>query len=200
MAMSGYCDSWKVPSGKVTTDGKSYAGAFYRWSWTATHISANETRIDWSLQGRGRTSSPTWLVNECYVTINGGGNSNKQIYALPWDTNQTGTEGVNTSFNHNSDVSQRDTGSFTVKHSGTGTTSVTVTMKVSIYAGRDTGDTTTATIAVDVPTPSAVTEGVVKIYNGSKWVNAIPYVYNGSKWIPAKAHTYNGSKWVVNKE
>lgn len=39
--------------------------------------------------------------------------------------------------------------------------------------------------------------GVVKIWNGSSWVNAIPYVYNGSSWVKAIPYVYNGSTWKV---
>ncbi len=40
------------------------------------------------------------------------------------------------------------------------------------------------------------TRASVKIYNGSAWVNAIPYVYDGSAWKQAIPYVYNGSTWV----
>lgn len=43
------------------------------------------------------------------------------------------------------------------------------------------------------------TRAVVKIYNGSSWVNAIPFVYNGSAWKTAIPYVYNGSGWVQCK-
>lgn len=43
----------------------------------------------------------------------------------------------------------------------------------------------------------ANTRGVVKIYNGSAWVNAIPFVYNGSAWQQAIPYVYDGSAWKV---
>lgn len=43
------------------------------------------------------------------------------------------------------------------------------------------------------------TRAVVKIYNGSSWVNAIPFVYNGSAWKTAIPYIYNGSSWVQCK-
>jgi hypothetical protein len=39
--------------------------------------------------------------------------------------------------------------------------------------------------------------GVVKIYNGSAWKNAIPYVYNGSAWKQCIPYVYNGSAWKI---
>ena len=43
------------------------------------------------------------------------------------------------------------------------------------------------------------TRAVVKIYNGSSWVNAIPFVYDGSAWKTAIPYIYNGSGWVQCK-
>ena len=43
------------------------------------------------------------------------------------------------------------------------------------------------------------TRAVVKIYNGSSWVNAIPFVYDGSAWKTAIPYVYNGSGWVQCK-
>lgn len=40
------------------------------------------------------------------------------------------------------------------------------------------------------------TRATVKIYNGSAWVNAIPYVYDGSAWKQAIPYVYNGSTWT----
>lgn len=39
--------------------------------------------------------------------------------------------------------------------------------------------------------------GVVQIYNGSQWKQAIPYIYNGSEWKQAIPYVYNGSEWKV---
>ena len=39
-------------------------------------------------------------------------------------------------------------------------------------------------------------DGVVKIYNGSVWKNAIPYIYNGSEWKEAKSYVYKSSTWT----
>ena len=40
-------------------------------------------------------------------------------------------------------------------------------------------------------------DGMVKIYNGSGWQNAVPYVYNGSGWQQAIPYVYNGSGWQI---
>lgn len=37
---------------------------------------------------------------------------------------------------------------------------------------------------------------VVKIHNGSKWLNAVPYVYNGSSWVPTTAYVYTNA-WEI---
>lgn len=37
--------------------------------------------------------------------------------------------------------------------------------------------------------------GLVRIYDGSKWREAIPYIYNGSAWKQAIPYVYNGSAW-----
>lgn len=39
--------------------------------------------------------------------------------------------------------------------------------------------------------------GLVRIYNGSSWVSAIPYVYNGSEWKQCIPYVYNGSEWKI---
>lgn len=39
------------------------------------------------------------------------------------------------------------------------------------------------------------TSGIVRIYDGSKWREAIPYVYDGSTWRQAVPYVYNGSAW-----
>lgn len=54
------------------------------------------------------------------------------------------------------------------------------------------------TIASDTLTLTN-TRAVVKIYNGSAWVNAIPFVYNGSAWQTVIPYVYNGSSWVQCK-
>ena len=38
---------------------------------------------------------------------------------------------------------------------------------------------------------------IVKIHNGSTWVDGIPYIYDGTKWVEAKAvYRHNGSSWI----
>lgn len=36
----------------------------------------------------------------------------------------------------------------------------------------------------------------VGYYNGSSWINCLPYYYNGSEWIKCEAYYYNGSQWI----
>lgn len=36
----------------------------------------------------------------------------------------------------------------------------------------------------------------IKYYNGSSWIECIPYYYNGSSWIECVPYYYNGSSWI----
>lgn len=51
----------------------------------------------------------------------------------------------------------------------------------------------------NVPTPTYTTTtailGIVKIWTGSAWKDAIPYIYNGSAWKQAIPYVWNGSAW-----
>lgn len=156
MATSGYVDSWKTPSGATTTDGSNYSGAYYRWSWKATQIARGQTKISWTLQGCGRTKSPTWLNNECYIDIIQG-DATTRIYELPWSTNQSTGDGTNTSFNADTDKSWRvkesDDKSFIILHDSEGNASFDVKIKASIWAGRDTGGTVTKTVTLEFNDP-----------------------------------------------
>lgn len=40
-------------------------------------------------------------------------------------------------------------------------------------------------------------EGGAQIYNGSKWVPAVPYVYNGNTWVRGVPYVYNGKTWAI---
>lgn len=54
-------------------------------------------------------------------------------------------------------------------------------------------------VTFNVPTFSTIniTEGLVKIHNGSTWVDGVPYIYDGTKWVKAKAiYRHDGSSWV----
>lgn len=35
----------------------------------------------------------------------------------------------------------------------------------------------------------------IKYYNGSGWVDVVPYYYNGSSWVECSANYYDGSAW-----
>ena len=182
---SGYCDSW------VSTNGDSTGGgAFYRLHWSSTYVSPGVTRVDWSLQGCGRTSSPTWLLNECHVSVDQAGT----IYSMEWGVNQSTGDGTNTSFNPNSDKSWRSSGSFNVSHSDANPLTLNVSIYASFYNGNDTGSWAYSTITVDANSPAAC-----KIWNGSSWVTATPYIWNGSSWVIATPYVWNGSSWVISK-
>ena len=180
MATSGYVDSW-------VSNHSTGSGAFYRWHWESSYVSPGVTKISWKLQGRGRTSSPTWLTNECHISVTQAG----QIYSMEWDVGQSAGDGTNTSFNHNSDKSWRTSGSFNVQHSDANALTLTVTIMASFWAGNNTGKTTTSTITIDANPP-----GLVRIYVNGAWKQAIPYVYNGG-WKQAIPYVYNNG-WKIS--
>lgn len=119
MASSGTVQSW------VNTNSTG-TGAYYSFEWTSTQKSAAVTTVSWSLYGRGRSSSPTWLSNYCLVncTVNG---STTQLYEHKWSS-EVG-DGTGTSFKDN----LRTSGSFDVKHSSDGSGSFVIDMTVAIY-------------------------------------------------------------------
>lgn len=42
-----------------------------------------------------------------------------------------------------------------------------------------------------------ISSAILKIHNGSSWVDGVPYIHNGSSWVQAKAiYRHNGSSWV----
>lgn len=156
MATSGIAKSWVVPNGRVTDEGNSYAGAYYSWEWTSAVKSPGVTTVTWKLYGRGRPDvSPRWLLNECYIdaTYNG---STTQIYTLPWAQNQSVGNGTNTCFYDGSAKAYRTTGSFDVNHDVNGAASFTIKIKASMWAGENTGGTTTTSFDLDTNYGTAV--------------------------------------------
>lgn len=55
--------------------------------------------------------------------------------------------------------------------------------------------TSSSTRGLIVVLAQAATGALVKIYNGSSWVEGIPKVYNGSTWDEGTWKTYNGTGW-----
>lgn len=144
MATSGYCDSWVSTYSTGT-------GAFYRWYWEANQSTPGKTVINWTLQGRGRTSSPTWLLNECHITVGGGVGT---IYSMEWGVNQNTGDGTNTSFDQNTNKSWRGNGgSFTITHTNASAVSLTVDIYASFWAGDNTGQNKSSTITIDANPP-----------------------------------------------
>lgn len=132
MASSGTIKSW------VNTN-SSGSGAYYSFEWTSSEKSPGVTTVSWSLYGRGRSSSPTWLSNKCIVncTVNG---STTNLYSKAWSA-ELGN-GVGTSFNDN----LRTSGSFDVKHSSDGSGSFVIDMTVAIYTTTEHSTSETATL------------------------------------------------------
>ena len=49
-----------------------------------------------------------------------------------------------------------------------------------------------------LPTFSTIDmSSIVKIHNGSDWVDGTPYIYNGTEWVKSKAvYRHDGSSWI----
>lgn len=49
-----------------------------------------------------------------------------------------------------------------------------------------------------LPTFSTIDmSSIVKIHNGSTWVDGIPYIYDGTEWVKSKAvYRHDGSSWI----
>lgn len=119
MASSGTVKSW------VNTNSTG-TGAYYSFEWTSAQKSAGVTTVSWSLYGRGRSTSPTWLSNYCLVNCTANGTTT-QLYTHAWNS-EVG-DGTGTSFKDN----LRTSGSFDVKHSSDGSGSFVIDMTVAIY-------------------------------------------------------------------
>lgn len=54
-------------------------------------------------------------------------------------------------------------------------------------------------VTFQLPTFSTIdmSNNMIKIHNGSAWVDGIPYIYDGTKWVKSKAvYRHNGSSWI----
>ena len=122
MADSGYFDSWKLNTG--TIDGKSCAGAYYRFSWTSEEASHGTTTVSWQLHGKGRSASPKKLENTIDLDLYNGSAKVKDLYTI------TDSDGdAQTSFNDY----LRASGTFNISHSANGAATFTIKMNVSIW-------------------------------------------------------------------
>lgn len=83
-------------------------GAYFSFEWTATQNTNSRTStISWKMYGRGRSSSPTYIASNYYLSVDGS-----QISAL------TGSWDGTSKFSFND--AQKDSGSFTVYHDSSG--------------------------------------------------------------------------------
>ena len=174
MAMNGTLTSWEVPSGYLTNDGNSYAGARYSFEWTAEKKSAAVTTVSWKLYSRGRYSTPSQLWHNIYVNtiVNG---TTTRIYTGEFAAD--GFSGTQYSFK---DILRKEgsfdvyhdevsgAGSFQVYfkfacyaylnyHENTGTASLdTNRSKVQIIGYRNDGTTNTVTQTISINTNSTL--------------------------------------------
>lgn len=128
MASSGTATSWIS-----TYEDIQGGGAYYNFEWISTKTSPGVTTISWKLYGKGRTSTPRWLQNICYIDIINNGTTTR-IYTLEWDGNQSFEDGTNTSFNASSDKSFRDSGTFTINHDSSGEASFDIQIQFTAYS------------------------------------------------------------------
>lgn len=146
MASSGTATSWVS-----TYDDGQGGGAYYSFEWTSTKTSPGVTTVSWALYGKGRTSSPRWLNNVCYIDIINNGTTTR-IYTLEWKVDQSFGDGTNTSFNPSHDKSLRTTGSFIINHDSSGAASFDIKIQFSAYyASPLHTTTTTATLDTNIP-------------------------------------------------
>ena len=112
-------------------------GAYFSFEWTATQNSSSRTStISWKMYGRGRSSSPTYIASNYYLSVDG-----KQISALEgsWDGSSR------FSFNN----AQKDSGSFTVYHDSSGAGSFYAEIYAYISSGSYNWDTVGQTFYLD---------------------------------------------------
>ena len=136
----------------------------------------------------------THVVNASYLGIQGG--SDFQPY-IDFSTSATG-RGSNTSNMCRTstgaapgNVTSFTTGQLTLAEMVTPNTSqyMFCSRNGATYGWRYWMDR--VTITVNIPA------GCVHIWNGSKWLTALPYIWNGSKWLQAIPYIWNGSKWLT---
>lgn len=226
MASSGTIKSYVYPSGSTTTEGNSFAGAYYSFEWTSEKTGRGETTVSWSLYGKGRTESPQWLNNICYIDLINN-NTTTRIYSLGWKENQNFGDGTNTSFNADSDKSLRTTGAFKINHDSSGAASFSIKIEFAAFYSTPTYTTTTSvTLDTNTPyciisynanggngAPSATTHTVGKASNISSTTptkantTSTPYTitFNGNNGTPSKTSasvsrttSYPFTKWTTN--
>lgn len=153
---------------------------------TLTSFSTNDKAIGTSYNGGNADydSSPVSVyANEASNTISGG--TTATLY-------KAGTEGRWTS-NGSKRGPRKDcdvvNGTFTITHSG-GKASFTISGAMNLI---NTTPTYSKSSAFSLPDLG----GTVKVWNGSSWVDAVPYVWNGSNWVIAVPYVWNGSQWKM---
>lgn len=150
MATSGIVKSWTTPSGSTTAEGKSYAGAYFSWEWTSKQTAKGQTTVTWTLYGKGRTASPSWLSNSCKIDIVHNGVTTT-IRNTAWEKNHNWNTGENCSFDASSTYSKRASDSFVIQHDSNGAATFTVNMTVAIYT--TTTHSTSERVTLDTNSP-----------------------------------------------
>ena len=99
-------------------------GAYFSFEWTATqNTTARTSTVSWNMYGRGRSSSPTYIASNYYLSIDGS-----EVSAL------TGSWDGSSKFSFNN--AKKDSGSFTVYYNDNGKAS----FYTEIYAYISSGD------------------------------------------------------------
>ena len=192
---SGVVKSWITPSGSITQDGKSYAGAYWSFEWSSSKVSAGVTKIDWVLYTKGRSESPTLLSTSCLLKITGSDGTSKTLYDKGGDTG-TGTSCYFTGV-------QQSSGSFNISHKTDGSASFDVYFRVHMWSWTRMETTETVTLdnnkpgyTVSVTTGTGISDvsGTGLFLEGSSVTleATISTGYTFSHW------TYNNTNYTAN--
>ena len=183
---------------KNNTTATSWRASRSNWiCWGFDSDATYDDEVNYRYNSSGTLYNTDWKDGYYY-------HRDKVYYMAAWCNSSSyqhldGGTGDIDSFSRNGIHTTNGTAFRTVTHAADGTASVKFGL---IWARRDSsnwnglyGQFTKKTVESDTLTLTN-TRATVKIYNGSSWVNAIPYVYNGSAWKLAIPYVYNGSTWA----
>lgn len=112
-------------------------GAYFSFEWTATQDPSSRTStVSWKMYGRGRSSSPTYIASNYYLSVDG---NNISELTGSWDGSSK------FSFNN----AKKDSGSFTVYHSSDGSGSFYAEIYAYISSSSYNWDTVGKTFDLD---------------------------------------------------
>lgn len=145
---------------KTTSDGSSYKGAEWYFSYTTEVISNGKTRVKWGLYKRGRESSPTRLSTtiELYITSDyniaaeNGAVLTYKPSRFSTSPNSDGTNHPHCSYKSSLNTTPTKSGSFIITHGTDGKGSFKVQLKAAIYS-KTLSDGGVKTISLNINMP-----------------------------------------------